>query len=256
MALRGLPRVGRGPEPGGAGEWRHVPEPETRRGIREGGCREEGVGLGAARGGPTPRARCPAGTRAPQGGVLGAGCPPSCAWAAGRVQGCPPRVSPSPRGVPSSGIPPQQPSEVPGGRGQKKKPRWQPPRETEARSRRESAAGPRRVLLPGEPPARFISFPLFLRGFLGNLWPRWLELGGLFLDAIKSCWCCWCRAPRVARREYSRWVPRHLLPGGCSPTRGGSGCQGCPPPEGRAGVVRPACGQGPDFAELDASEPV
>lgn len=214
------------------------------------------MGLGAARGGPTPRAWCPAGTRAPQGGVLGAGCPPSCAWAAGRARGRPPRVFPSPRGVPSSGIPPQQPSDVPGGRGQKKKPRWQPPRETEARLRRESAAGPRRVLLPGEPPARFISFPLFLRGFLGNLWPRWLELGGVIFRCYKKLLVLLVpRSPRGAPGIFPLGATAPAA-GGLLAHPGGLWVLGLPPPEGRAGAVRPACGQGPDFAELNASEPV
>lgn len=110
---------------------------------------------------------------------MGAGCPPSCAWAAGRAPG------PCPLGSPPAGMTPKS-VPVPVGSAQlghptppalrrarrkgakkKKKTRWQPRGETEARSRRESAARPRRVWLPGEPPARFVSFPLSFEAFWG-----------------------------------------------------------------------------------------
>lgn len=82
MALGGLPRVGPGPGPGGAGEWRHVAQPETRRGTgkEDSGRRAWGwalpvvaphPGLGAQRGPVT----APGHQSAP-GGAFGCWVPP------------------------------------------------------------------------------------------------------------------------------------------------------------------------------------
>lgn len=180
---------------------------------REGGLGEEGVGLGAARGGPTPRARCPAGAgdspgspERPGGGFWVLGAPQAVRGQQGgrrgrvpsapRQRGCPLKVSPSGKLRQGRAVSQQR---DPVGFG--------------------SPASPPPVLSPSPFPSRLS----------GEFMAALAGAGGLFLDAIKSCRCCWCRAPRVARREYSRWVPRHLPPGGCSPTGGGSGCRGCSP---------------------------